>query len=113
MAAKLAGQKKVENAITGFGYNFTDGRNNLKQRIIKQIMAFAFKSKTFHFIFENPDDVRMFSQLHFAAEENIHYIQWIGFQKDMFSVFRESDIVVLPSYIEGLPKSLIEAAVVG
>ncbi|WP_294476120.1 glycosyltransferase family 4 protein [uncultured Bacteroides sp.] len=41
------------------------------------------------------------------------YIEWIGFQKDMASIYAQSDIVVLPSYREGLPKSLIETCSIG
>lgn len=37
----------------------------------------------------------------------------LGYQKDMSAVFRDSNIVVLPSYREGLPKVLIEAAASG
>ena len=37
----------------------------------------------------------------------------LGYQKDMSAVFRKSNIVVLPSYREGLPKVLIEAAACG
>lgn len=42
-----------------------------------------------------------------------NYLRWIGFQKDMVGLLKASDIVVLPSYREGLPKSLIEAAAIG
>lgn len=41
------------------------------------------------------------------------YVKWIGFSKNMIETFQESDIVILPSYREGLPKSLIEAAAMG
>jgi glycosyltransferase involved in cell wall biosynthesis len=41
------------------------------------------------------------------------YIVWLGHQKDMLSVYKSSDVVVLPSYREGLPKSLIEACAIG
>ena len=41
------------------------------------------------------------------------YIKWIGFQKDMIPVYKQSSVVVLPSYREGLPKSLIEACAIG
>lgn len=37
-------------------------------------------------------------------------VQWLGHADDMASLLKTVDIVVLPSYREGLPKSLIEAA---
>ena len=40
-------------------------------------------------------------------------IQWLGHVDDMPKLFAEVDIVVLPSYREGCPKSLIEAAACG
>ena len=45
--------------------------------------------------------------------EDRGYVDWIGYQKDMVSVYQNSDIVVLPSYREGMPKSLIEACSIG
>lgn len=41
------------------------------------------------------------------------FIEWVGFQKDVRPFLIESDIVCLPSYREGLPKSLIEAMAIG
>ena len=38
------------------------------------------------------------------------YVEWWGWQEDIATVFSISDIVCLPSYREGLPKTLIEAA---
>lgn len=40
-------------------------------------------------------------------------VQLHGFSSDMARVFRDANIVVLPSYREGLPKVLIEAAACG
>lgn len=41
------------------------------------------------------------------------YVIWIGYQKDMVKVYQDSHIVVLPSYREGMPKTLIEACAIG
>jgi glycosyltransferase involved in cell wall biosynthesis len=40
-------------------------------------------------------------------------LQWLGHVEDMPALFRSVDAVVLPSYREGLPKGLIEAAACG
>jgi glycosyltransferase involved in cell wall biosynthesis len=40
-------------------------------------------------------------------------VNWIGYQDNMPEVLAQAHIVVLPSYREGLPKSLIEACSVG
>lgn len=42
-----------------------------------------------------------------------NYVVWIGYQKDMVQVYQDSHIVILPSYREGMPKTLIEACAIG
>lgn len=45
--------------------------------------------------------------------KSIPNLSIMGYQKDIAAVFRHSNLVVLPSYREGLPKVLIEAAACG
>ena len=40
-------------------------------------------------------------------------IRWLGPSDDMPSVYAQADAVVLPSYREGMPRSLLEAAAMG
>ena len=40
-------------------------------------------------------------------------IEWWGYNDDINKVYQQSNIVCLPSYREGLPKSLTEAAACG
>lgn len=50
-------------------------------------------------------------QLHAWAAEGL--VEWWGHQADMVSVWARAHIAVLPSYREGLPKALLEAAACG
>lgn len=56
---------------------------------------------------DNPESIDR-SQLIAWQDEGI--IEWWGHQNDMPSIFRQAHIIVLPSYAEGLPRVLIEAA---
>ena len=41
------------------------------------------------------------------------YFKWVGYQKDIFEVYKNSHIIVLPSYREGMPRTLLEACAMG
>ncbi len=47
---------------------------------------------------------------HLRSWLNEGVVEWWGFRSDMAAVLQQAHIVCLPSYREGLPKSLIEAA---
>ncbi len=59
---------------------------------------------------DNPTGIRE-PQLRRWIEEGV--VEWSGHRNDMESVLSEARIVVLPSYREGLPKVLLEAAAAG
>lgn len=51
-----------------------------------------------------------------SSLEEVHdagYVNWLGSQSAIVTIYQNSDISVLPSYREGLPKSLLEAAACG
>jgi len=80
--------------------------------------ASLLKSKypdvSFHLVGEpypgNPNSIPLKWLNDCNKEENLHYE---GYQVDMRRVYRESSIICLPSYREGLPKALLEAAAIG
>jgi len=48
------------------------------------------------------------AQLNNLQEE--HGVEWIGYQSDMPRLMADSHVVCLPTYREGLPKTLLEAS---
>lgn len=59
---------------------------------------------------ENPSAI---PETQLRAWEGEGCIEWWGHREDMAQVFRDCHIVCLPSYREGLPKALLEAAASG
>lgn len=48
-----------------------------------------------------------------TKQQNDGVVEWWGYRADMHTVFAQSHVVCLPSYREGLPKALLEAAAAG
>jgi glycosyltransferase involved in cell wall biosynthesis len=59
---------------------------------------------------ENPAS---FKREELIGELNGTQIEWLGHRTDVIELLQISDVMVFPSYREGLPKSLIEAAAMG
>jgi glycosyltransferase involved in cell wall biosynthesis len=60
--------------------------------------------------YDNPSSIRD-NQLQSWQAEGC--VEWLGHVIDMVPLYRESAIVCLPSYREGMPKALLEAAAAG
>ena len=187
----------VLNAVSGLGFNFTEGQNGFSTNLMTLLMRVGFKNKNLTCIFQNNDDLNtikfrgilyksnkivkikgagvdlnkfsyqippenekvtivlparllwdkgvnefyeasqllkkkyaekvIFKLIGIADTDNKagvspatlkgwvddSYFIWINYQKNMVPVYHNSDIVVLPSYREGMPKTLLEACAVG
>ena len=89
----------------------------LRDKGIEEFVAAAQKVKrvepTWRFIlagaadYDNPTAVSE-STLHSWQRAGI--VEWLGHVDDMVSLYLEASIVCLPSYREGMPKALLEAA---
>jgi glycosyltransferase involved in cell wall biosynthesis len=77
---------------------------------IKHIKAQGINNIIFTFVGAPTSDVCKEQLLEWG---NAGYIQYKGFIKDTSEEIIKSNICILPSYSEGLPKSLIEACAIG
>ena len=86
-------------------YEFVSAAQLLKERGVNAQFCLAGDLDT-----NNPSGLNL-EDLNELKKEG--YVEIIGFQKDIPSLYARSNIICLPSYREGLPKGLIEAAAAG
>ncbi len=94
MAARLLKDKGV--------YEFVDAARLLKQRGINAQFWLAGEPDA-----GNPNSIK---ETEIIAWRDEKILEPLGYREDIANLFSQSSIVVLPSYREGLPKVLIEAA---
>jgi glycosyltransferase involved in cell wall biosynthesis len=58
----------------------------------------------------DPDNPAAIPEVTLSAWQKEEVVEWWGHQDDMVQIFRDAHVVCLPSYREGLPKVLLEAA---
>ena len=83
-------------------YDFVSAARLLKKRKIQARFFLAGDLDT-----QNPKGINM-KDLKKIKEEG--FVEILGYQKDIPSLYSRSHIICLPSYREGLPKALLEAA---
>ena len=61
----------------------------------------------------DPENPRSIDEQTLNAWQDQGLVQWLGHKEDVATLYQSVDIALLPSYREGLPKSLLEAASCG
>lgn len=61
----------------------------------------------------DPENPASLTEEECHSMQKLHNLQYLGYRNDIPKLFSESHVVILPSYREGLPKVLIEAAACG
>jgi glycosyltransferase involved in cell wall biosynthesis len=91
LAAKLSGIKSVVNAISGFGYAFSGNSSSILRNLIGGLIKICFKSDTFRFIVQNPDDFEQLQSFHVVDEKHINIVKGSGVNLDEFEYTEPSD----------------------
>jgi len=86
IAAKLTKMKATVNALAGLGHIFVS--KQLFARILRLIIIFTFKFSfgglNVKFIFQNPDDLKLFVSLKLAESEDCYLIRGSGVNVNQF-----------------------------
>lgn len=84
-----------------------EAAKNIKATYKNEDIEFILAGK---FVYDNPSRIDE-RDINKWVEAGV--INYVGHKEDMASLIKDSHINVLPSYAEGLPKSLIEACAIG
>ena len=86
IAAKLAGVKNINSMVTGGGYVFT--AKTLKAKALGIIVKILYKlgfSKAKNVIFQNPDDLKEFTNLGLVKKEKCFVVNGSGVNMEFFT----------------------------
>lgn len=61
----------------------------------------------------DPENLTSITEMELSDWSKVGFVETLGYRTDIPDIFANSNIVVLPSYREGLPKALVEAAACG
>ena len=98
MVSRMLKDKGVAELVSASKILKERGHNNFVVQLVGETHNF------------NPNS---FTRLQLQEWHDKGYVNWLGQQTDIVSIYQKTDIAVLPSYREGLPKSLLEAASCG
>ncbi|HVS93658.1 MAG TPA: glycosyltransferase family 4 protein [Mucilaginibacter sp.] len=94
LAATFFKRIKVINAISGMGYNFSEGRKGVLQRFIRMLMKIAYKREQVNFIFQNKADQADFINMGLTDLKHCIRIKGSGVDLDEFKFYaaEETDV---------------------
>lgn len=98
MVSRMLKDKGVEELVSASKIIKERGYENIIIQLVGNIYKF------------NPDTV---SKHYLQEAHDAGHVKWLGSQAGIESIYQSTDIAVLPSYREGLPKTLLEAAACG
>lgn len=91
LAAKMAGVRGVVNAVSGLGVTFSGEKMSLVAKGILAIMRFSNHRKGVKVIFQNQEDIDMFSQHGVVDEDQCEFIKGSGVDLNVFRYVPEQE----------------------